>query len=107
MAPRRSTCNGLFGECGLFTTRKLLFNFLGKARRVVGVYLTSPLAAGGEGLGEGALAFALDKLRADLAVDMTFDLGRGLGMCGNSEKCCLLLHANWQATVLMFRKLSE
>ena len=65
----------LFGECGLFTTRKLLFNFLGK-RAEWWAYT--------QGQGD-TLAFALDKLRADLAVDMAFDPVADWGICGNSE----------------------
>src|SRR3989338_5906108 len=50
----------LFGECGLFNTRKLLFNFLAK-RAEWWAYTQGQ---------SGALTFALDNLRADLAVDM-------------------------------------
>jgi len=66
----------LFGECGLFTTRKLLFNFLGK-RAEWWAYTQGQT---------DALAFALDNLRADLAVDMEFDPVEDWGMCGNSEE---------------------
>jgi len=66
----------LFGECGLFNTRKLLFNFIGK--RAEWWAYTQGRA--------DALGFALDKLRADLAVDMTFDPVADWGMCGNSEE---------------------
>ncbi|OGS92415.1 MAG: hypothetical protein A2Z95_08175 [Gallionellales bacterium GWA2_60_18] len=66
----------LFGECGLFSTRKLLFNFLGK-RAEWWAY------AQGQ---QDTLTFALDKLRADLAVDMEFDPVADWGMCGNSEE---------------------
>ncbi|ADE10951.1 UvrD-helicase domain-containing protein [Sideroxydans lithotrophicus] len=66
----------LFGECGLFNTRKLLFNFLGK-RAEWWAYTQGQT---------DVLAFALDKLRADLAVDMDFDPVADWGMCGNSEE---------------------
>ncbi len=66
----------LFGECGLFNTRKLLFNFIGK--RAEWWAYTQGQA--------DALAFALDNLRADLAVDMEFDPVADWGMCGNSEE---------------------
>ncbi|MFA7399357.1 MAG: UvrD-helicase domain-containing protein, partial [Sideroxydans sp.] len=86
----------LFDECGLFTTRKLLFNFLGKraewwayTSHLYGGIPTSvpsplaPLPVGegnalplpsGEGWGGGTpVQFALTQLQRDLAVDMTFD----------------------------------
>ncbi|MBI4809493.1 MAG: UvrD-helicase domain-containing protein [Nitrosomonadales bacterium] len=66
----------LFGECGLFTTRKLLFNFLGK-RAEWWAY------AQGQ---KDTLGFALDNLRRDLAVDMDIDAAEDWGMCGNSEE---------------------
>jgi len=66
----------LFGECGLYTTRKLLFNFLAK-RAEWWAYI--------QGHGD-ALTFALDNLRADLDVDMAFDPVADWGMCDNSEK---------------------
>ena len=66
----------LFGECGLYNTRKLLFNFLGK-RAEWWAYTQGQ---------QDALAFALDTLRADLAVDMEFDPVADWGMCGNSEE---------------------
>ncbi|MFA5826041.1 MAG: UvrD-helicase domain-containing protein [Gallionellaceae bacterium] len=66
----------LFGECGLFTTRKLLFNFLGK-RAEWWAYTQGQ---------QDTLTFALDNLRTDLAVDMTFDAVADWGMCGNSEE---------------------
>jgi ATP-dependent helicase/nuclease subunit A len=66
----------LFGECGLFNTRKLLFNFLGK-RAEWWAYTQGQ---------SDALAFALDRLRADLEVDMEFDPVADWGMCGNSEE---------------------
>jgi ATP-dependent helicase/nuclease subunit A len=79
----------LFGECGLFNTRKLLFNFIGKRAEwwAYTSHRPSPASGGGAG-GEGAhsLAFALDNLRADLAVDMEFDPVADWGMCGNSEE---------------------
>ena len=123
----------LFGECGLFTTRKLLFNFLAKraewwaytshlpspaggitsdlaavvsqpsrmasssirgaggrdgefAEHALRLSSGSSLPAGTRTASEGALAFALDKLRADLAVDMEADPVADWGMCGNSEE---------------------
>ena len=66
----------LFGECGLFNTRKLLFNFL--AKRAEWWAYTQGQA--------DALTFALDNLRADLDVDMGFDPVADWGMCGNSEE---------------------
>jgi ATP-dependent helicase/nuclease subunit A len=66
----------LFGECGLFTTRKLLFNFLGK-RAEWWAYVQGR---------QDALSFALDNLRSDLQVDMDFDPVADWGMCGNSEE---------------------
>src|SRR5512144_412219 len=77
----------LFGECGLFTTRKLLFNFLGKRAEwwAYTSHLPSPASGRGAG-GEGAVAFALDRLQDDLAVDMDVDALEDWGMCGNSEE---------------------
>jgi ATP-dependent helicase/nuclease subunit A len=66
----------LFGECGLYNTRKLLFNFLAK-RAEWWAYTQNQ---------QDGLAFALDKLRTDLAVDMEFDPVADWGMCGNSEE---------------------
>ncbi|BBI98873.1 double-strand break repair helicase AddA [Ferrigenium kumadai] len=66
----------LFEDCGLFTTRKLLFNFLGK-RAEWWAYTQGQ---------DDALSFALDNLRADLAVDMEFDPVADWGMCGNTEE---------------------
>jgi len=66
----------LFGECGLFNTRKLLFNFLAK-RAEWWAYTQGQT---------DVLTFALDNLRADLAVDMEFDPVSDWGMCGNSEE---------------------
>src|SRR3989338_6715123 len=66
----------LFGECGLFNARKLLFNFLAK-RAEWWAYTQGQTEA---------LTFALDNLRADLDVDMTFDPVEDWGMCGNSEE---------------------
>jgi ATP-dependent helicase/nuclease subunit A len=53
----------LFEECGLYNTRKLLFNFLAK-RAEWWAYTQGQ---------QDALAFALDNLRADLEVNMEFD----------------------------------
>ncbi|MDD2914865.1 MAG: UvrD-helicase domain-containing protein [Gallionella sp.] len=69
----------LFGECGLFSTRKLLFNFIAK-RAEWWAYTQGQ---------ENTLAFALDNLCADLAVDMEFDPVSDWGMCGNSEELLL------------------
>jgi ATP-dependent helicase/nuclease subunit A len=66
----------LFGECGLFNTRKLLFNFLGK-RAEWWAYTQGQ---------EDALMFALDNLHTGLGVDMEFDPVADWGMCGNSEE---------------------
>ncbi len=66
----------LFDECGLFTARKLLFNFLAK-RAEWWAYT--------QGQAE-PMSFALDNLRHDLAVDMDFDPVADWGMCGNSEE---------------------
>ncbi|TAJ83032.1 MAG: DNA helicase [Gallionellaceae bacterium] len=98
----------LFAECGLFSTRKLLFNFLGKraewwaytshlsAAHSSGVPSPCPLPAGegskfpspaGRGQGEGTpVQFALTQLQRDLAVDMAFDPVADWGLCGNSEE---------------------
>ncbi|MBU1480765.1 MAG: UvrD-helicase domain-containing protein [Gammaproteobacteria bacterium] len=90
----------LFGECGLFNTRKLLFNFLAKRAEwwAYTSHLPSPAphpmpspggrgginGAGGEGY--DSVNFALDKLLADLDVEMEFDPVEDWGMCGNSEE---------------------
>lgn len=66
----------LFTECGLFTTRKLLFSFLGK-RAEWWAYVQGR---------QDALNFALENLRNDLHVDMDFDAVADWGMCGNSEE---------------------
>ncbi len=66
----------LFGECGLYNTRKLLFNFLAK-RAEWWAYTQGQ---------DDTLAFALGKLRADLAVDMEFDPAVDWGRSGNSEE---------------------
>ncbi|MDP2760670.1 MAG: UvrD-helicase domain-containing protein [Sideroxyarcus sp.] len=66
----------LFGECGLFNTRKLLFNFLGK-RAEWWAYTRGQ---------QNALTFALDKLRADLAVDMDSDPIGDWCMSGTSKE---------------------
>jgi ATP-dependent helicase/nuclease subunit A len=66
----------LFGECGLYNTRKLLFNFLGK-RAEWWAYTEGQ---------QDVLVFALDQLRDDLEVDMEFDPVADWGMCGNSEE---------------------
>ena len=79
----------LFTECGLFTTRKLLFNFLGKRAEWWAYTSHLPSPAGGRGAGgEGfeTVSFALDNLRSDLQVDMAFDPVADWGMCGNSEE---------------------
>ncbi len=75
----------LFEECGLFTTRQLLFNFLGKRAEWWAYIPPSPAGGGTEGGGE-AVQFALNDLREYLAVDMDFDPVADWGMCGNSEE---------------------
>ncbi len=79
----------LFGECGLFNTRKLLFGFLSKRAEWWAYTSHLPSPAGGRGAGgEGSdsVSFALNNLRADLDVDMAFDPVADWGMCGNSEE---------------------
>jgi len=66
----------LFGEYGLFNTRKLLFGFLAK-RTEWWSYVQGS---------EDALTFALDRLAAELEVDMEFDAVEDWGICGNSEE---------------------
>ena len=66
----------LFGECGLYNTRKLLFNFL--AKRAEWWAYTQRQA--------DALSFALGNLRTDLDVDMAFDPVADWGMCVDSEE---------------------
>jgi len=69
----------LFGECGLYNTRKLLFNFLAK-RAEWWAYTQGQ---------NDALTFALDNLRADLDVNMEFDPVADWGLCGSSEEVLL------------------
>ena len=69
----------LFGECGLFNTRKLLFNFLEK--RVEWWAYTHGH--------QDAPTFALGKLRADLDVDMEFNPVADWGTHGNVEEVLL------------------
>ncbi len=83
----------LFDECGLFTARKLLFNFLGKRAEwwaYTSALSPSPSPASGRGeresAGEGAIQFALENLRRDLDVDLEFDPVEDWGMCGISEE---------------------
>ena len=66
----------LFGECGLFNTRKLLFSFLGK-RAEWWAYT--------QGRSDG-LIFALDNLRSDLDVDMDSDPIADWGMSSTSNE---------------------
>jgi ATP-dependent helicase/nuclease subunit A len=66
----------LFEECGLFNTRALLFNFLGK-RAEWWSYTQGQV---------DALAFALQNLRTDLDVDLGFDPVADWGICGNNEE---------------------
>jgi len=75
----------LFGEYGLYNTRKLLFNFLAK-RAEWWAYTQGQ---------QDALTFALDNLRADLAVDMEFDPVEDWGMCGNSEEVLFAFVHQW------------
>jgi len=65
----------LFGECGLFATQKLLFNFLGK-RAEWWTYTQGQ---------QDALNFALENLHADLDVDMEFDPVRAWGESSTTE----------------------
>jgi len=69
----------LFGECGLFTTQKLLFNFLSK-RAEWWAYTQGQ---------QDALNFALENLHADLDVDMEFDPVRNWGESSVSEAALL------------------
>ncbi|MDO8294240.1 MAG: UvrD-helicase domain-containing protein, partial [Gallionella sp.] len=88
----------LFGECGLFNTRKLLFNFLGKRAEwwAYTAHLPSPARGGGaRGEGADALNFALDNLREYLAVDMTFDPVADWGLCGNSDEVLFAFVHQW------------
>jgi ATP-dependent helicase/nuclease subunit A len=66
----------LFGECGLFNTRKLLFNFLFR-RAEWWAYVQGQ---------QDALNFALENLRAYLDVDMGFDAVAAWGGSGDSER---------------------
>ena len=75
-SPEAQRMQWLFEECSLFTTRKLLFNFLGK-RAEWWAYTQGQ---------DDALGYALDNLRADLEADMEFDPVADWGMCGNSEE---------------------
>ncbi|MGC2165378.1 MAG: UvrD-helicase domain-containing protein [Gallionella sp.] len=66
----------LFEECGLFNTRTLLFNFVGK-RAEWWAYTQGQ---------QDALSFALDNLRTGLEVDLSFDPVTDWGQRGNSEE---------------------
>jgi ATP-dependent helicase/nuclease subunit A len=66
----------LFGECGLYNTRKLLFSFLFR-RAEWWAYVQGQ---------QDELNFALEKLRADLDVNMEFDPADEWGMNGDSEQ---------------------
>jgi len=70
----------LFGEYGLFNTRKLLFGFL---------YRRAEWWAYVQGQ-QDALAFALDNLRDELGVDMEFDPAAAWGAGGESEQALLV-----------------
>ncbi|MGA7596205.1 MAG: UvrD-helicase domain-containing protein [Gallionella sp.] len=70
----------LFGEYGLYNTRRLLFGFL--ARRADWWAYVQGSVQGRE----DALIFALDRLRDDLDVDMDFDPVADWGMRGKSEE---------------------
>ncbi len=99
----------LFGECGLFNTRTLLFNFLGKraewwayTSHLSGSASTNvpspqpspegrgsqfPSPSGRGARGEGTpVQFALSQLQRTLAVDMEFDPIADWGVCVNSEE---------------------
>lgn len=69
----------LFGECGLFNTRKLLFNFLFR-RAEWWAYVHGQ---------QDALGFALENLRAELDVDMELDPAAAWGSGGESEQALL------------------
>ena len=73
----------LFGECGLFNTRKLLFNFLSKR---------AEWWAFTQGR-QDALKSVLEGLRVYLDVEMEFDAEEDWGMCGISEESPFRLHA--------------
>ena len=86
----------LFGEYGLYNTRKLLFNFL--AKRTEWWAYTSALSptpsptCGREerdSAGEGAVEWALEQLCSKLDVDMEFNPVADWGMRGNSEEALL------------------
>ena len=97
----------LFGECGLYNTRKLLFNFL--AKRAEWWAYTSHLPSspspqpspGGRGSqfpspsgrgarGEGTpVQFALEQLQRDLEVDMEFDPVADWGVSSQSREALL------------------
>ena len=66
----------LFGECGLFNTRKLLFNFLSK--RAEWWALTQGK--------QDVLKSVLEGLRSYLDVELEFDAKEDWGMCGISEE---------------------
>ncbi|MDP2804970.1 MAG: UvrD-helicase domain-containing protein, partial [Gallionellaceae bacterium] len=66
----------LFAQCGLFNSRKLLFNFLNK-RAEWWAYT--------EGQAD-TLTFALENLHRDLAVDMEIDALEDWGMCSASDE---------------------
>jgi len=74
-SPHAQYMQWLFGECGLFTAQKLLFNFLGK-RAEWWAYTQGQT---------DALAFALDNLHADLEVDMASDPIVDWAMSGESN----------------------
>jgi ATP-dependent helicase/nuclease subunit A len=89
----------LFGEYGLFTTRNLLFNFLGKraewwaysshllASASTGVPSPPAPLPSGEGWGEGTpVQFALTQLQRTLDVDLDFNPVADWGLCGSSEE---------------------
>ncbi|MEW6312667.1 MAG: UvrD-helicase domain-containing protein [Pseudomonadota bacterium] len=83
----------LFSACGLYNTRKLLFNFLAR-RAEWWAYISalsptsSPAGAGGvrESAGEGEVEFALSQLREYLGVNLESDPAAGWGRRGNSEE---------------------
>ena len=70
----------LFGECELYNTRKLLFNFLAK-RAEWWAYTRGQ---------QDALAYALENLRTDLDVDMAFDPVAAWGVVGASKEALLV-----------------
>jgi ATP-dependent helicase/nuclease subunit A len=76
----------LFAEYGLHNARELLFNFLAKRAEwwAYTAHLSSP-----SGEGVHVVLATLDKLRADLEVDLAFDPVADWGQRGNNEEMYL------------------